>query len=123
MSSDTDLHVGRELRDHEDARKTVQMSSTLPRFWCVKRVVMGLPIGVRPWSVWDRRPQYAQVIYDPHLLEQNTVLLRYADGETVEIHFNDYLRCGTIIEDSTKVTKIFTQRMEGERDLLGQMHP
>ena len=77
----TDI-VGKAM-DAEQARqeviKTQDMST--PRFWCPKRSMIGsLPKGVRGWSVFERKPELAQIVYDPKLLDKiGVVRLRERD--------------------------------------------
>ena len=118
--------VGVEIAGNAEQIGTKIMSMTqqgeVPAFWCPKRTIRKLPPGVRPWSIWDKKPEIAMVLYDKKMLSQNKIKLQYRDTTVITLMLDDFARCGTIVIDRTTITQVWTIRSPGQRDFLGQDH-
>ncbi len=94
----------------------------VPSFWCPKKLVRHMPPKVRPWSIWDRKPELAIIVVDETLTDKGQIMLRYHDGQSVILRLDDFARCGTVVVDKGTVTQIYTTRSAGQRDLFGHHH-
>lgn len=126
MSTNELRGVGVEIAGNAQQIGTRIMSLTqegeIPAFWCPKRTIRTLPPGIRPWSIWDRKPEIAMVVYDKKLMAQGKIKLQYRDSTIVCLMLDDFARCGTIVVDRSTITHVWTIRSLGQRDFLGQEH-
>lgn len=126
MTEELDL-LGDDIFDNDQERiKTEVLRRTQQgkavAFWCPKRVTFSMPEGVRPWTIFEKKPEFAVIIPDLEMMNRGRIAIQYLDGTVVPMSLDEFARCGRVFEEHDKITKMYTMRSAGQRDILGHLH-